>query len=67
MDVQEQIAALECQIQQKLEEIDSVIKYIVQLKEKIIRMEIQALDERVRKLEQLQEINFLSVELFKNE
>lgn len=65
MDIEEQIKNISAQIDARLDEIEKLVVSIVETKEKIIKLEISILNDRITQIEQNRDdINYMSTELF---
>lgn len=65
MDIEEQIKDISAKIDARLDEIEQLVMSIVETKEKILKLEISMLKDRITNLEQSRDdINYMSTELF---
>lgn len=65
MDIEEQIKEISAKIDARLDEIEQLVMSIVETKEKILKLEISILKDRITNLEQSKDdINYMSTELF---
>lgn len=65
MDIEEQIKEISAKIDARLDEIEQLVMSIVETKEKILKLEISMLKDRITNLEQSRDdINYMSTELF---
>lgn len=64
MDIEKEIKRISAQIDARLHEIEQLVLSIVEAKEKVIKMEISILNDRIAQLEQNNDINYMATELF---
>lgn len=65
MDIEAEIQRISAQIDARLDEIEQIIISIVEAKEKILRIELSMLQDRITHLEQNRdEINYMATGLF---
>lgn len=64
MDIDTEIQRISAQIDARLHEIEKIVLSIVEAKEKVIKLEISILNDRITQLEQNNDVNYMATELF---